>query len=60
MMDERKGWLERVLDDASADVESWPSWMKDKDAQRQERKCTHDGPGQEGEKRQSDKNQHFD
>jgi hypothetical protein len=28
-MDEKKDWLEKVLDDASADVKAWPSWMKD-------------------------------
>lgn len=28
-MDEKKDWLKKVLNDASADVESWPNWMKD-------------------------------
>lgn len=26
---DKKGWLEKVLDDASADVKSWPSWLRD-------------------------------
>lgn len=33
-MDEKQGWLEKVLDDASADVESWPSWLRDHDEQK--------------------------
>jgi hypothetical protein len=28
-MEEKKEWLEKVLNDASADVEAWPNWMKD-------------------------------
>jgi hypothetical protein len=32
-MDEKRGWLEKVLNDATADVESWPSWLKDNEGQ---------------------------
>jgi len=28
-MNEKKGWLEKVLNDASADVKSWPNWLRD-------------------------------
>jgi hypothetical protein len=35
-MDEKKDWLEKVLDDASAEVESWPNWLKDRQIEKQE------------------------
>ena len=57
-MEERKGWLEKVLDDASADVESWPKWMKDNDTEHEEQKCAHD-PCQAIGEHQKDENQRF-
>jgi hypothetical protein len=27
-MSEKRGWLEKVLHDVNADVETWPSWLK--------------------------------
>jgi hypothetical protein len=30
-MADSKGWLEKVLDEASADVKTWPNWLRDKD-----------------------------
>ena len=30
-MERKKGWLQEVLDEASADVKTWPPWLKDKD-----------------------------
>jgi hypothetical protein len=33
-MDEKRGWLEKVLDDATADVESWPNWLRDDEGQK--------------------------
>jgi hypothetical protein len=35
-MDDRNRWLEKVLDDASAEVESWPDWLKDKEVEGRE------------------------
>jgi hypothetical protein len=32
-MDEKRGWLEKVLDDVTADVESWPTWLRDDEGQ---------------------------
>jgi hypothetical protein len=36
-MDENKGWLEKVLNDASAEVKSWPNWLKDRESEDQEK-----------------------
>jgi hypothetical protein len=36
MMDDKKKWLEKVLDDASAEVESWPDWLKDREIECRE------------------------
>jgi hypothetical protein len=33
-MDEKRGWLEKVLDDVTADVESWPNWLRDDEVQK--------------------------
>lgn len=32
MTDNQKDWLRKVLDDASAEVKSWPRWLKDREA----------------------------
>ena len=37
-MDEKKMWLEKVLDDATAEVNSWPNWLKDRESEKQEDK----------------------
>jgi len=36
MMNEQKQWLEKVLDDASSEVKSWPNWLKDKQTEKEE------------------------
>ena len=38
MMDNKRGWLEKVLDDATAEVKSWPNWLKNKEVEDQEDK----------------------
>lgn len=38
MMDEKQQWLEKVLDDASSEVKSWPNWLKDKQSEKGENK----------------------
>ena len=31
-MDEEKGWLKKILNDASEDVKTWPNWLRDPDS----------------------------
>lgn len=38
MMDEKQQWLEKVLDDASSEVKSWPKWLKDKETEKEQNK----------------------
>ena len=28
-MDDQKGWLKKILNDASEDVKTWPNWLRD-------------------------------
>lgn len=58
-MDERKNWLEKVLDDASADVATWPKWMRN-DGNAEAPTRTTDCAPQEGEERLGAGKKYFD
>jgi hypothetical protein len=60
-MDEKKPWLEKVLDDATAEVKSWPNWLRDRGVEKQEDKQNVRGArASAGASNQKEKRQSFD
>jgi len=60
-MDEKKLWLEKVLDDATAEVNSWPNWLRDREDEKQEDKRNARGASASaGANNQSGKRKNFD
>jgi hypothetical protein len=59
-MGDKKEWLEKVLDDASADVKSWPNWMKEtEERNQQEAQSTEPEHGVEAKSQNRAKAQYF-
>jgi hypothetical protein len=59
-MNEKQGWLQKVLDDASADVKSWPKWLRDAETCNESHNGARDEAAKASGDRQTEKDQRLD